>query len=73
MIASGKFIGQAISTPKAWDCAAVKLLIDEAGGKTTDLYGNEQKYDGALKGFVASNGVVHDEIIEILSKTLLKK
>jgi myo-inositol-1(or 4)-monophosphatase len=73
LVASGEFIGAVFSNPKAWDCAAVKLLIDEAGGKATDLYGNEQRYDGALKGFVASNGKVHDELVEILSKSFNKK
>ena len=68
MVARGEFIGAVYSSPKAWDCAAVKLLIDEAGGKTTDLHGNEQRYDGKLKGFIASNGIVHDHIVEILSK-----
>jgi fructose-1,6-bisphosphatase/inositol monophosphatase family enzyme len=73
MVATGEFIGSVYSRTKAWDCAAVKLLIDEAGGKTSDLYGNEQRYDGAIKGFVSSNGFIHDQLIAIIGKTLLKK
>lgn len=70
MVAMGKFICLVVPKTHAWDCAAVKLLIDEAGGKTTDIYGNEQRYDGPIKGFVASNGIVHDEILAVLKKAL---
>jgi len=73
MVASGEFIAGVYSKPKAWDCAAVKLLIDEAGGKTTDLYGNEQRYDGPLNGFIASNGVMHEQLVALLNKALQKK
>jgi fructose-1,6-bisphosphatase/inositol monophosphatase family enzyme len=73
MVASGEFIGSVYSNPKAWDCAAVKLLVEEAGGKATDLFGNEQRYDKSLKGFITSNGIVHDQLVKIVNKTLIKK
>lgn len=47
-----------------WDYAAGTLLIQEGGGKITDFKGNpwnlEENY------FIASNGVVHNKIIEII-------
>ena len=47
-----------------WDYAAGTLLVQEGGGKLTDFKGNpwnlEENY------FVASNGVVHNEILEII-------
>ncbi|HVA96420.1 MAG TPA: inositol monophosphatase [Candidatus Acidoferrales bacterium] len=72
-VARGEFIASIFLKNNPWDNAAVKLLIDEAGGKTTDLYGNEQRYDRPMKGFVGSNGVIHDELIELINSTMLKK
>lgn len=73
MIAMGEFSGAVFSSPKAWDCAAVKLIIEEAGGKATDLHGNEQRYDKTLHGFIASNGIIHEQLVEIVGKNLLRK
>ncbi len=53
---------------KAVDIAAVKIIVEEAGGKVTDLFGNEQRYDtGDIKGALVSNGVVHDELVKAIS------
>jgi len=53
---------------KNCDIAAVKIIVEEAGGKVTDLFGNEQRYDKDIKGAVISNGKVHDEIITLLNR-----
>ena len=58
------------TTHKNCDIAAVKVIVEEAGGIVTDLFGNEQRYDGDLNGAVISNGKVHDEVISILKKNL---
>lgn len=34
--------------------------MEEAGGKVTDIFGNKQRYDRNINGFVASNRVLHD-------------
>jgi len=70
-VARGEFIASIFLKNNPWDNAGIKLLIDEAGGKTTDLYGNEQRYDKPMKGFVGSNGVIHDELIELIKSTML--
>lgn len=44
--------------------SAVKVIVEEAGGKVTDLFGNEQRYDEPINGALISNGVVHDELIK---------
>lgn len=49
------------------DIAAVKVIVEEAGGKVTDLFGNEQRYDGDIKGAIVSNGVVHDQLVQKLA------
>lgn len=55
---------------KNCDIAAVKVIVEEAGGKVTDLFGNEQRYDESINGAVISNGKVHDEVIKTINKHL---
>ena len=57
---------------KNCDIAAVKVIVEEAGGKVTDLFGKEQRYDGDINGAVISNKIIHDEVIDILSKYIDK-
>ena len=53
---------------KNCDIAAVKVIVEEAGGKVTDIFGEEQRYDQDIKGAVVSNGIVHQEVIATLNK-----
>ncbi len=69
LVATGEFAAAIYPYDKPWDAAAVKVVIEEAGGKVTDLEGNDQRYDGKVKGFVASNGHVHDELIAALAQS----
>ncbi len=55
---------------KNCDIAAAKVIVEEAGGKVTDLFGNDQRYDESINGAVISNGLVHDEVVGVLSKNL---
>ena len=48
---------------KPWDLAAIKIIIEEAGGRFTDFNGVATIYGGDA---IASNGLVHDEILELL-------
>jgi histidinol-phosphatase len=48
---------------KPWDLAAIKIIIEEAGGRFTDFTGTPTIYGGDA---VASNGLVHDEILQLL-------
>lgn len=43
-----------------WDVAAGSLLVREAGGKVTDVWGEE--YDLKTRNYVASNGKIHEEL-----------
>ncbi len=58
----------ATSFIKQWDTCASCSLITEAGGRMTDLYGNDLQYNKGTvnheKGIVATNGLLHDEVIE---------
>ena len=55
---------------KNCDIAAAKVIVEEAGGKVTDLFGNEQRYDCIINGAVISNSVVHSEVIDALKNNL---
>jgi len=48
---------------KPWDMAPIKIIVEEAGGRFTDLRGVSTIYGGAA---VASNGLVHDEVLGLL-------
>jgi histidinol-phosphatase len=48
---------------RLWDLAAVKLIVEEAGGRFTDLSGRATAEGGSA---VSSNGLLHDEVIRML-------
>ena len=69
-VASGEFILALFPGTKGknLDIAAAKIIVEEAGGKVTNLFGEEQRYDKDINGAVISNGKVHDEVIETIKK-----
>lgn len=66
LIAEGSIEGRTYMHRGAHDLAAVALLIKEAGGKVTDLNGNEQRYDRPINGAVMSNGLIHEQLLELV-------
>ena len=48
-----------------WDLAAPKLIVEEAGGRLTDLGGTDTAGGGSA---LASNGHLHDETLAALAK-----
>lgn len=55
------------------DIAAAYLIVTEAGGKVTNLYGEEQRYDKDINGAIISNGISHKQILKIVEKYIIKK
>lgn len=55
---------------KSWDTCAPEAILHGAGGKMTDVHGELLRYDTediwCRTGLVASNGAVHDAVIERL-------
>ncbi len=51
-----------------WDFVAGAVIIREAGGKVTDFKGNEPDWSKQRLSIVASNGLIHDQILEALKK-----
>jgi len=50
----------------SWDIAAAMLIVREAGGKVTDINGNEATVDSGH--FLASNGALHDALLGNLER-----
>ena len=56
---------------KIWDHAAGKLVVEEAGGRVTDVEGNALDFThgrtlDANRGVVATCGPIHDRVIEVV-------
>lgn len=65
-VANGKYVGGVFYAKAGHDVASLKIITEEAGGKITDLNGEERRYDQDGLGCVVSNGILHDEILEIV-------
>lgn len=66
LVAIGEMSAVIFGGTSAYDNVAVKLLVEEAGGRVTNLFGDEENYSKEVKGQLASNGLVHDEILNII-------
>lgn len=64
LIACGKCDGYVVLTTNEWDIAAGFLIVEEAGGKVTDLKGG--KWKANQHQFVISNAKVHKDILKYL-------
>jgi fructose-1,6-bisphosphatase/inositol monophosphatase family enzyme len=67
LTAAGQYSAVLFNIGNPHDIAAAKIIVEEAGGKVTDLHGNEQRYDQKTKGAIISNGVVHNELVQIIA------
>jgi len=59
---------------KQWDTCAPEIILVEAGGRLTDLFGQPLRYNGVRvdnrNGIVATNGAAHGMVIESLAPLL---
>ena len=55
-----------VSQAYPWDFAAGAVIVREAGGKVTDFSGNEPDWSKERLNIVASNGLIHEQILEAL-------
>lgn len=63
-VANGRLTAYWTPDECAWDIAAGALIVQEAGGRVTDLEGHD--YTLRTRSLVSSNGKVHDALLEIL-------
>lgn len=67
-VACGRFDGFYEHKLEAWDSSAGYLIVEEAGGKVTDLKGN--KFSPYQHGIVATNGKIHEEMLRCINNEL---
>ncbi|MHB8136529.1 MAG: inositol monophosphatase family protein [Anaerolineaceae bacterium] len=72
LVASGEMEATIFPGPYGWETAAMSLIVEEAGGRATDLFGNPLRYgtDGKMQscGHIISNGAVHDELMKLVAE-----
>ncbi|HWP61004.1 MAG TPA: inositol monophosphatase [Candidatus Paceibacterota bacterium] len=67
LVASGEFSASIFGSTSAHDMTPGKIIVEEAGGRASDIYGNiPERFDEDMQGQVCSNGGIHDELIEAL-------
>lgn len=49
-----------------WDQAAAAVIITEAGGKVTDREGKDVDWFSDRAEFIATNGLIHEQVLEVL-------
>ena len=64
-VAAGRFDGFWELKLQPWDTAAGLVIVQEAGGRVTDFKG--VPYSIYEPSIVASNGLIHDEMLEVLA------
>jgi myo-inositol-1(or 4)-monophosphatase len=68
-VASGRLDGYASSWTSPWDLSAGALLVREAGGVATNMYGKE--WQPSYNGVIAGSPIVHKEMLSIFQTKYL--
>lgn len=70
LVASGRISGEIFpgTTHGECDISASKLIVEEAGGITSNIHGENQRYDEDIDGFVATNKEVYYDLIKRLKR-----
>ncbi|MBI5470166.1 inositol monophosphatase [Candidatus Kaiserbacteria bacterium] len=70
LVAAGEFSAAIFGGTSAHDMTAGKVLVEEAGGKVTDIFGGmPERFDRDMQGQLCSNGLLHDELLAIMDRT----
>lgn len=64
LLASGSTDAVIEAELKVWDLAAVRAIVEAAGGRVTDLDGVARSDGGSA---VATNGHLHDELLDVIT------
>jgi histidinol-phosphatase len=63
LVAEGAIEAALDWTSKPWDLAPLGIIVEEAGGRSTNVRGERTIYTGQL---VSTNGKIHEEVLKIL-------
>ena len=53
-----------VDQPFPWDIAAVKIIVEESGGKVTDFNGKDTIYS---RNTISTNGKLHEDVLKIMN------
>ena len=67
LVASGAYDAY-LHTAKIWDFCAAAIIVEEAGGRITDLKGKSIDWSQEHISIVASNGVIHSKILSEIQR-----
>lgn len=65
-VGAGRYDGYWEQKLQRWDVLAGILIVQEAGGRVTDYTGDPQGVIAPRPRLVASNGYIHDEMLQVL-------
>lgn len=68
LVASGKIAATIMTGDAPHDAASAKLIVEEAGGRVTDLFDRDQRYDKSIRGAIISNGAIHADVVDLAQK-----
>jgi histidinol-phosphatase len=63
LVAEGAIEAALDWTSKPWDLAPLGIIVEEAGGKSTNLQGERSIYTGNL---LSTNGKIHEQVLKLL-------
>lgn len=63
LVAEGAIEAALDWTSKPWDLAPLGIIVEEAGGRSTNTNGERTIYTGQL---ISTNGKIHDEVLKLL-------
>lgn len=63
LVAEGAIEAALDWTSKPWDLAPLGIIVEEAGGRSTNARGERTIYTGQL---ISTNGKIHDEVLKLL-------
>jgi myo-inositol-1(or 4)-monophosphatase len=66
-VAAGRLDGFWQPTMPIWDVVPGAIIVEEAGGRVSDLAGNASGYEGNI---AASNGKIHQALVQVLQGEL---
>jgi fructose-1,6-bisphosphatase/inositol monophosphatase family enzyme len=72
-VARGNFVAGFLLYGSPWDSAAAALLVSEAGGVVSDIFGQQRRYDEFANGLLVScNQTVHDKMLQIFRESAVR-
>lgn len=67
--ALGRIAGVVYMGGHAWDVAAAKVIAEEAGCKVTNVDGDDQRYDQAVRGAIIARPEHYETVLQVLANS----